>query len=122
MDQTAPPVVHADEGAVAEDRPRHWMALDSQICFDVAHELEGILAGAIALVDEREDRDSTLLADLEQLPRSLLYSTPVVEQHHRAVCSYERAVRVLREILVARRVEEIHVITIVLELHHARRH
>ena len=115
-----PAVVDPDERAVAMDRPRHRMASDLEVRLDVAHQLERILAHAIALVDEGEDRRPAPFANVEQLPGPVLDAPAVVEQHHRAVGGDERAVGVLGEVLVARRVEEVDVVPLVLELHHAR--
>ena len=84
-------------------------------------QLERILADAVALVDEGEDRHAAPLADVEQLPRPLLDALAVVEQHDRAVGGDQRAVGVLGEVLVAGRVEQVDVIAVVLELHDARR-
>src|SRR5512140_2158801 len=121
-DQCPAPVVYADERSVAKDRPRDRMTLDREIGFDVADELEWIFAGTVALVDEREDRNSTLLTNLEELACSFFDSTSVVEKHDGAVCGDQSSVRVLREVFVTRSVEKIHVIAVVLELHDARRY
>src|SRR2546423_10108361 len=95
-----PPVVHADERTLGVDGPGDGMAVDPEIGFHVADELQRILADAIALVDYREDRHATALADGEELPRPLLDALAVVEQHDGAVRRDEHAVGVLREILV----------------------
>ena len=122
VDLLAPPIVHADERAVAMDRPRDR---DDSRCRGRPRrrsiELERILADAVALVDEGEDRRAAPLADGEELPRPLLDALAVVEQHDGAVGGDERAVGVLGEVLVARRVEQVDVVALVLELHHARR-
>jgi hypothetical protein len=97
------------------------VAADPEVRLDIAHQLQRILAGAVALVDEGEDRRPASLADFEELPRPLLHALAVVEQHHRAVGGDEGAVGVLREVLVPRRVEEIDLVAEVLELHDARR-
>jgi hypothetical protein len=97
------------------------MAFDVQIRLHIAHELERILADAVALVDEGEDRRAAPLADLEQLARALLDATTVVEKHHCAVGRDERTIRVFREVLVSRCVEQVDLIAVILELHDARR-
>ena len=122
VDDLLPPVVYADERAVAVDRPRHRMAGDLQVGFDVAHQLERVLPHPIALVHEGEDRHPAALADGEELARPVLDASSVIQQHHRAVRRDERTVGVLREILVAGRVEQVDLVPVVLELHHARRH
>ena len=115
------PVVDAHERVVAEDRPRDRAAGDAEVGLDVADQLERVFAHAITLVDEREDRRAPAFADLEQLTRPLFHPSAVVEQHDRAVGGDERAVRVLGEILVARRIEQVDLVAVVLELHDARR-
>ena len=115
------PIVDADEHAVAMNRPGNRMAGNVEIGLDVAHEFERILANAIALVDEREDRHPPAFANREQLPCPILDATTIVEQHHRAVGCNQCAIRVLGEVLVARRVEQVDLIAVVLELHDARR-
>src|SRR4051812_35412750 len=48
-------IIYADERAVLVNRPGDRVTLDLEIGFDVADQLERILADAVALVDERED-------------------------------------------------------------------
>ena len=120
VDALAPAVVHAGEHAVAIDGPRHRIAADAEVGLDVADELERILAGAIALVDEGEDRHAAALAHREQLARAILDAAAVVEEHHGAVGRHQRAIGVLGEVLVARRVEQIDAEADVVELEHAR--
>src|SRR5690606_39290554 len=54
---------------------------------------------------------------LEQLPRLLFDALRGVEHHHRRIDGSERAVRVLAEILVARRVEQVEDLPLELERH-----
>jgi len=114
-------VVDAAEDALAEDRPRDRIHADPEDALDLADELEGITAGAVHLVHEREDRDVPLLADAEQLLRLVLDALRAVEEHDRAVDGVERAVRVLAEVGVTRRIEQVHLHPAIRELHHARR-
>jgi len=122
IDQPAPPIVHADERTVRVDRPGDWMTVELEVRLDIADQLERILADAVALVDDGKDRHAPPLADGEQLPRSLLDALAVVEQHDGAVGGDEHPVGVLGEVLVARRIEQVHLVALVGELHHARRH
>src|SRR3954451_6186508 len=81
MDLAYSAIVHADERAVAVDRPGNGMAGDAQVRFDVADELERIFASPVALVHEREDRRTASLTDLEQLACALFHTAAVVEEH-----------------------------------------
>jgi hypothetical protein len=56
--------------------------------------------------------------DLEELAGLLLDAPLGVEHHHRAVDRGQRAVGVLAEILVARRVQEVEAAALMLEAHY----
>ncbi len=114
-------VVHADELVAVHDRPRHRRKRDPQILLDVVEQLEWVHAGPVALVHEGEHGRLPLVADLEQLPRALFHAAPVVEEHHGRVGGDERSVRVFREVRVPRRVEQVHLVALPVELQHARR-
>ncbi len=119
VDQRAATVIDAGEGTILLDGPRHRVACDPEVGLHIAQQLEWILPRSIALVDEGEDRGAAALAHLEKLASALFDTLAVVEQHHRAVGGNERSVGVLGEILVAGRVEEVDLVSLVLELHHA---
>ncbi len=59
-------------------------------------------------------------ADLEELQRLGLDALGGVEHHHHGIDSRQHAVGVLREVAVARRVEQVHDVVAVRELHHGR--
>ena len=122
IDQLSATIIYANEDSVSENRPRDRVTFDVEIRLHITYELERILAGAITLVHKSENWNSALLADLEKLSRSLFDSTPVVEKHHCGIGGDQGSVSVLGKILVAWSIEEIHVVAIVLELHHARGH
>src|SRR6267378_1945906 len=69
-------------------------------------QFKGITRGQIELVDEGEDREAARPADLEQLQRLRLDALRRVEHHDHAVDREQRAIRVLAEVLVTRRVEQ----------------
>ena len=54
MNERTAPVVNADERAIPVNRPGHRVARDAEVGFHVAHQLQRILARAVALVDEGE--------------------------------------------------------------------
>jgi hypothetical protein len=64
-------------------------------------------AFAIDLVDEGDDRHRAQPADLEQLARLRLDALGGVDHHHRGIDRGQRAIGVLAEILVPRRVEQV---------------
>jgi hypothetical protein len=82
-------------------------------------EIERLAAHAVHLVDEGEDGNAAAAADGEELAGLRLHALGAVDQHHRRVGGRQRPVGVLGEVLVARRVEQVDAVSVVLELQHA---
>src|SRR3546814_12682584 len=74
---------------------------------DLVEQFERGLAFAVDLVDEGDDRHRTQTAHFEQLERLRLDTLGGVDHHHGAVDRGQRAIGVLAEILVPRRVEQV---------------
>jgi len=117
----SPAVVDALEVRTGADRPRDGVTGNAEDALDLVHEVERVLAGPVELVHERHDWDLPHPADLEELDRLRLDALRAVDEHDGGVGGRERAVGVFREVVVARRVEEVHVVARVRELQHARR-
>jgi hypothetical protein len=113
-------IEHALKRRPVADRPVHRHGRDVELALELADQLERIARGLIEFVDEAEDRDVPHAADLEELARLRLDAFRAVEHHHRAVGGGERAVRVLAEVLVARRVEQVQDSALELELQNRR--
>ena len=119
------PVCAVDDAAEVAgdaDRPRRRDRREAEHRLDVVEHLERVEAGAVVLVDERDERDVARLRDLEQPQRLRLDALRRVEQHDRAVRGGEHAQRVLGEVLVAGRVEEVEDRALVLEAQDGARH
>ena len=114
-------VVNASEAFGAPDRPVHRCRGNTERPLEIVEELQRIARGSIELVDERENRQSMAAADLEQLARLILDPIRRVDHHHHTVGGNQRAVRVLAEVLVARRVEQRHPPAFELEFERRRR-
>src|SRR5262249_21134233 len=89
-----------------------------QRLFDLVEQLEWIAALAIHLVDERDDRNITKPAYLEELACACLNTLGGVDHHYCGIDRRKRAISVLRKVLVARRVEQIEHPTVIVERHH----
>jgi hypothetical protein len=100
-------VEHALEVTGDAHRPGQRGGLEAGAVADLVHELERLEAGAVPLVDDGDDRDAAVLADVEQLHRLRLEALGGVEQHHRAVDGGQDAVGVLGEVGVAGGVEQV---------------
>ena len=88
-----------------------------QHALDLIEQLDRRAAVAVELVDEGHDRRVAQPAHLHQLDGALLDALGAVDDHERGVDRGERAVGVLGEVLVARRVEQVDDAVAVRELH-----
>jgi hypothetical protein len=116
------PIVDPEEVGPVGYRPGDRCARHSEFGFDVVEELERRHPHPITLVDEGEDRNFPHPADLKQLPRLLLDPLAIVEEHDGRVRRHQRPIRVFREVLVTRGVQEIDPVPLVLELERRRGH
>ena len=102
-------------------RPVHRNGRDAEDLFYPLEQVHGLATEAIELVDERQDRDPTHPTYRKQLPRLRLDAFRVVQNHDGAIDGHEGAVRVLAEILVPRRIQQVQdVVVVVVELQGGR--
>ena len=113
-------VEYAAERLAVADGPVHGIGVDAQHRFDFLHEVERVARFAVHLVHEREDGDMAQRADFEQLLRLGLDALCAIDDHDGGVRGHERAVRILGEILVAGRIEDVHAAAVVFELQYGR--
>ena len=113
-------VVHAAERLAVAQRPVHRVRADPEHVLQLVEQFERVARRAVHLVDEREQRDAARAADREQLARLRLDAFGGVDQHHGGVGGEQRAVGVFAEVLMARRVEQVHRVAAVRELQHRR--
>ena len=113
-------VEHATETFRGADRPREGSGGERQLLLDVVENLEGHQGWAIPLVDEREDRNLTIAAHLEQFERLWLDAFCGVEHHDGGVGCGEHTVGVFGEVAVTRGVEQVDYVVAVRELQHGR--
>ena len=111
-------VKHALELLAAADGPVHGVGLDAQNFLNVLHQLKGVAGFAVHLVDEGKDGDVAQGAHLEQLDGLGLDALCGVDDHDGRVCRHQGAVGILREVLMARGVQNVHALAGVVELQH----
>ena len=120
VDAVLQQVVDAAEIAPHADGPGDRCAADTEHLLDLVQQRQRLAALAIELVDEGHDRRVAQPADLHQLDGPLLDALGAVDDHQRRIDRGQRAIGVLREVLVAGRVEQVDHAARVRELHHAR--
>ena len=113
------PVVDAAITSIRTHRPIHRIGADAQHVFQLVHKIDGRFAEAIELVNKGKDRNTALLANLEQFFCLRLDALRRVQHHDCAVHRHQRPIRVLAEILMARGIENIDPKSSVIELQHA---
>ena len=116
-----PQVEHTLEGLGAPDRPVERRDTQIEQPLDLVEQLERVTADVIELVDEGQDRQVALPADLEELAGLRLDAFGAVEDHHGAIRGHQRAIRVFAEVAVPGRVEEVEGATAIFELQRRRR-
>ena len=116
----AAPVEHPPERRAVPERPDHGRGLDPEHGLELVQEGDRVAGRPVALVHEREDRDPAAAAHLEELARLRLDALGGVDHHEDRVDRRQHAVGVLREVLVAGRVQQVHDPPAVVELQHGR--
>ena len=116
QDVPAVTVEHALELLAAADGPVHGVGLDAQDLLDVFHQLKGVAGFAVHLVDEGEDGDVTQGADLEQLDGLGLNALCRIDDHDSGVRCHQGTVGILREVLMARGIQNVHALACIVEL------
>ena len=107
VDPVLQQVIDALQRAAHADRPGDRRALNLEHRFDLVEQIDRLAAVAVQLVDEGHDRRIAQAADFHQLDRALLDALGAVDHHQRRIDRRQRAIGVLGEVLVARRVEQI---------------
>ena len=110
-------VVNALERRAVGDRKGQRTYFDAQLALHLVQQVEGILARTVQLVDEDHHRRLAHPAHLHQAARLLLDALGAVDDDDDRIDGRQRAVGVLGEILVAGRIENIDLHSVILESH-----
>src|ERR1700733_4390701 len=120
IDAVLEQVINAAQLATHADGPGDRRSADAEHFLDLIQQLDRRPAVPIELVDESHDRGVAQPADLHQLDRALLDALRAVDDHKRRVDRRESAIGVLGEVLVPRRIEQVHDVVPIRELHDRR--
>ena len=110
------PVINAFKGLSRTDWPVHRTGGDPQFFFDIIQQLKRISCFTIHFVNEGKDRDMTHHTYLEQFSRLCLHTLGCIDHHYR----HQGTVRVLREVLMSRCIQDIDTISAVIKLQYRR--
>ena len=112
------PVVNALEFLSRTDRPVHRDGADAQLLLDFIQQVKRVAGFAVHFIDKGKYRDMPHHADLEQLAGLVFHALAGVDYHHGGIGRHQGAVGILRKILVARGIQNIDAVAVVMELHH----
>mmetsp|Transcript_21740 Transcript_21740/g.49425 ORF Transcript_21740/g.49425 Transcript_21740/m.49425 type:complete len:639 (+) Transcript_21740:60-1976(+) len=121
VDHVRGAVQDAPEPVAVADGPEDGVRLQSELLLDLVHDVVGGERRPVHLVHEGEQGEAAHAGDLEQLARLGLQALGGVQQHHGVVGGGERAVRVLRKILMPGGVQNVEAQPVVVEGHHRAR-
>ena len=114
-------MVDAEQIAAHADGPGDRRALDLEHALDFVEQLDRRAAVAVQLVDEGHDGRVAQAAHVHELDGALFDALGAVDDHQRGIHRGQRAIGVLGEVLVARRVEQIDDAVVVRETASPRR-
>ena len=115
-------VVHALEALARADRPVYRIGADAQLVLDVLEQLVRVACLTVHLVDKGEDGHTAHRTNLKQLAGLRLDALGGVNDHHRRVSRHQRAVGILREVLMTRGIQNVDALTLIAELQHRGRY
>ena len=109
-------VIDTAEMKSGTERPDHRERRDAQNMLEFVEQLQRVHRRTVQLVHEREDRDVPAPADLEELAGLCFDTLRGVDDHDHGIHGGQHTIRVLGEILVPRRVQQVDAIPVVVEL------
>ena len=115
-------VKNALESLTGTDGPVHGTGVDSQVLLYIVEKVESIESVSVHLINKCKNRDVPHGTDFEELLGLGLNALGAVDDHDCGVRRHERAVGVLRKVLVSGRIEDIDAASVVFELQHRARH
>ena len=115
-------IIYALKPCALVDGPRERAHGDLQLLLQLVEEVEGVAPLSVELIDEHDDRRLAHTAHRHQLARLRFHALRSVHHDDGGIDGRERAKGVLGKVLVARRVENIDFISVVVELHHGGRY
>jgi hypothetical protein len=122
VDLSVPAIVHAQKLRPIRHGPGDGTAGNPKLRLHIIQKLERRHAETIAFVHKGEDGDPPEPAHLEQLPGLLFHALPVIEEHDGSIRRHQGSIRVFRKVLVARRIEQIDAVAIIVKLEYGGGH
>ena len=102
--------------------PAERKDVDVEFLLEFIQQFKGILAFAVHLIGKDDDRSFSHAAYLHQLARLRLHALGRVNNDDNAIDSRQRAEGIFGKVLVARGIENVYLVSLIVELHHGSRH
>ena len=110
-------VINPLEALAHANRPSHRCTADVEHLLDFVHQLDRIPALTIELVDKGHDWRGSQPAHIHELLGAGLYALGHIDDHQGGIHCCQGAIGVLGEVLVPRRVQQVHDPVAIRELH-----
>ena len=111
-------IIDAAETLSHVDRPAQRAHMDMQFLFDLVQQVERVLTVAVHLVDEHDHRSLAHTADFHQLTGLGFHTFCGIDHDNNAIHCRQRTKRIFSEVLVAGRIENIDIMTGIIESQH----
>ena len=98
------------------DRPVYRESTDAQNLFQLIHQIKGIAAVTVQLINKGKDRQMAAVAHPEQLFCLRFHTLGSVNQHYGTVGSHQRAVGILRKVLVTGGIKDVDTVAVIIKL------
>ncbi len=115
-------VIDPHEPLADADGPGHGRALNPQHLFDLVQDLDGVPPLPIELIDEGKDGGIPQPTHIHELDGARLHALGHIDDHQGGIHRRERAIGILGEVLVARRIQQVDGSPPIGELHDRRGH
>ena len=109
-------VIDTAEFLTGTDGPVDGTGGDPQLLLDIVQQIKGIVGIPVHLVDKCKNRNMTHNTDLKQLSCLRLYTFGCIDHHNSRIGGHQSTVCILREVLMAGRIQNIDAVAIIIKL------
>ena len=100
------------------DRPVDRAGRNAKLLFDVIEQIKGIVGITVHFIDKGKNRNMAHHTNFKKLSGLCFYTFGSVNDHNRRIRCHQRTIRILREVLMSRCIQNIDTEAIIVKLQH----